>query len=947
MRRRRSLLIPRSLIILLALAAAACAQFTAAPGSPFTLGTKPMSVAVGDLNGDGKPDLAIANGDGTVTVLLGNGAGGFAGAPGSPFAAGSGASSVAVGDFNGDGKPDLAIADYNGNNVTVLLGDGTGRFTAAPSSPFPAGSQPICVAVGDFNGEGKPDLAIANYNSNNVTVLLGDGAGGFTAAPGSPFPAGSQPYSVAVGDFNGDGKPDLAVANVASGDVTVLLGNGAGGFTAASGSPFAVGSYPESVAVGDFNADGKLDIAVAGVGLYQSTGMNVTVLLGDGTGGFTAVQGGPAETGSSPTALVVADFNEDGLPDLAVINPVTGTVAVLLGNGTGGFTTATGSPFTAGTQPVSLAAGDFNVDGKPDLAIANYGSNNLTVLVNGSTPPLKLLSPVNGMTGVSATPSLTWTAQSGATSYDVHFGTSSPPPLVTSTAGTTYAPSALAPGTLYYWQVVAHTGATSLSSPVWSFMTQVPPPPAPGLSLPANGATGVLVSPTLVWSPSAGATSYDVYFGTSASPSLVTNTAGTSYAPGTLSQSTTYYWQIVAKNGAGSADSATWSFSTGTPAAGLHFLPVPPCRVADTRGPAGPFGGPSMSTGSARVFTIPQGACGIPATAQAYSLNVTVVPQGPLPFLTLWPSGQTQPLVSTLNSFGGTVVANAAIVPAGTGGAVSVFATAPTDVILDIDGYFDSTTAANSFSFYPATPCRVADTRGAAGLFGGPSLVGGQSRDFAIPSAGCSIPVTAQAFSLNVTAVPLTNFLGYLTTWPTGQTRPVVSTLNSWQGQVVANAAIVPAGANESVSVFVTDPANAILDINGYFGQPGNAGALSFYPIAPCRVADTRNATGPFGGPELDARATRSFAIPAGGCNVPTTAAAYSMNVTVVPAGPLSYLTAWPTGSAQPVVSTLNSFGGAVVANAAIVPAGASGAVSIFVTNPTHVILDINGYFAP
>jgi hypothetical protein len=354
-----------------------------------------------------------------------------------------------------------------------------------------------------------------------------------------------------------------------------------------------------------------------------------------------------------------------------------------------------------------------------------------------------------------------------------------------------------------------------------------------------------------------------------------------------------------------------------------------------------------MTAASTRSFTVPQGPCGIPATAQAYSLNVTVVPPGPLSYLTLWPAGQTQPVVSTLNSFGGTVVANAAIVPAGAGGAVSVYATDPTDVILDIDGYFDSTTAANSVSFYPATPCRVADTRGAAGQFGGPSLVGGQARGFAIPSAGCSIPVTAQAFSLNVTALPLTGFLGYLTTWPTGQPQPVVSTLNSWTGAVVANAAIVPAGSNESISVFVTDAADAILDINGYFGQPGGAGALSFYPIAPCRVADTRSPAGPFGGPELDERATRSFAIPAGGCNIPTTAAAYSLNVTVVPDGPLSYLTAWPTGSPQPLVSTLNSFDGAVVANAAIVPAGASGAVSIFVTNPTQVILDINGYFAP
>ena len=946
MRTEGPLLIPRSLIILLALAAAACAQFTAAPGSPFTVGTKPMSVAVGDFNGDGKPDLAIASGDGTVTVLLGTGGGGFAAAPGSPFPAGSGPSAVAVGDFNGDGKPDLAIADYDANRVTVLLGDGTGRFTAAPSSPFPAGSQPDSVAVGDFNGDGKPDLAIANYNSNNVTVLLGDGAGGFTAAPGSPFSAGTQPFSVAVGDFNGDGKPDLAISNVASGNVTVLLGNGTGGFTAAPGSPFAVGAYPESVSVADFNADGKLDLAVAGVGLYQSTGLNVTVLLGDGAGGFTAAPGGASATGDAPTALAVADFNEDGLPDLAVINPETGTVAILLGNGTGGFTSATGSPFTAGAQAVALAAGDFNADGKPDFAVANYGSNNLTVLLNGSTPPLKLLSPVNGTTGLSVTPTLSWSAQAGATSYDVHFGTSSPPPLVTNTTATTYAPSALAPGTLYYWQVVAKTGAATLSSPIWSFMTQVLPPAAPVLSLPANGATGVLVAPTLAWTPSTGATSYDVSFGTSAAPSVVANTSGTSYSPGTLSATTTYYWQIAAKNAAGSAASATWSFTTGTPAAGLRFIPVAPCRLADTRSPAGPLGGPSMTAGSARVF-VPMGACGIPATAQAYSLNVTVVPQGPLPFLTLWPSGQTQPGVSTLNSFGGTVVANAAIVPAGAGGAVSVFATAPTDVILDIDGYFDSTTVANSLSFYPATPCRVADTRGAVGLFGGPSLVGGQSRDFAIPSAGCSIPVTAKAFSLNVTALPLTGFLGYLTTWPSGQAKPLVSTLNSWTGKIVANAAIVPAGSNESVSVFVTDQANAILDINGYFGQPGNPGALSFYPIAPCRVADTRNAAGLFGGPKLDARATRSFAIPAGACNIPTTAAAYSMNVTVVPDGPLSYLTAWPTGSAQPGVSTLNSFDGSVVANAAIVPAGTGGAVSIFVTNPTHVILDINGYFAP
>jgi hypothetical protein len=377
----------------------------------------------------------------------------------------------------------------------------------------------------------------------------------------------------------------------------------------------------------------------------------------------------------------------------------------------------------------------------------------------------------------------------------------------------------------------------------------------------------------------------------------------------------------------------------------LHFVPVAPCRVADTRNPAGAFGGPFLSPGSTRSFTIPQSACSIPATAQAYSLNVTVVPRGPLSYLTLWPTGQEQPFVSTLNSGEGLVTANAAIVPAGAGGAVSVFVTDATDVILDIDGYFDSPSSA-AFSFYPLPPCRIADTRAAAGPFGGPSMTAGKSRDFSIPSSACSPGSAPSAYSLNVTAVPAGS-LGYLTIWPVGQSQPFVSTLNSPAGKVVANAAIVPAGSGGAVAVYVTDPTDVILDINGYFGVPGGAGALSFYPVTPCRAADTRNEDGPLGGPIMESGTSRSFAIPSGSCGIPSTAAAYSMNVTVVPDGPLDYLTAWPTGEAQPQVSTLNSFDGTVVANAAIVPAGTAGAVSVYVAGQTHVILDINGYFAP
>ncbi len=386
--------------------------------------------------------------------------------------------------------------------------------------------------------------------------------------------------------------------------------------------------------------------------------------------------------------------------------------------------------------------------------------------------------------------------------------------------------------------------------------------------------------------------------------------------------------------------------ASSTPDSGLRFVPVTPCRVADTRNADGAFGGPSLGAAETRSFAIPQGSCGIPATAQAYSLNVTVVPEDFLGYLALWPTGQTQPTVSTLNSYGGTVVANAAIVPAGTGGAVSVYVTNPTDVILDINGYFDTSTGATSYSFYPATPCRVADTRNATGQFGGPTMQANQSRDFPIPLSSCDIPAMARGYSLNATVVP-EGFLGYLATWPTGQTQPNVSTLNSYTGNVVANAAILPAGTNESISVFVTNPTDVILDINGYFGQPGSPNALLFYPVTPCRVADTRNAAGPFGGPEIGAGMTRSFTIPASACNIPSTATAYSLNVTVVPDGMLHYLTVWAAGATQPQVSTLNSYDGSVLANAAIVPAGTDGAIDLFVTDATQVILDISGYFAP
>jgi hypothetical protein len=381
--------------------------------------------------------------------------------------------------------------------------------------------------------------------------------------------------------------------------------------------------------------------------------------------------------------------------------------------------------------------------------------------------------------------------------------------------------------------------------------------------------------------------------------------------------------------------------SGGSPA--LQLVTLTPCRIMDTRNPTGPLGGPFIAAATTRTIPIPSSACGVPANAVAYSLNITVVPRtGTLGYLSVWPAGQSQPLVSTLNSIDGSVLANAAIVPAGAGGSIDAYATNDTELIIDINGYFVPPTT-GSLQFYPLTPCRILDTRNPTGTFGGPSLAGGTSRSFPVPSSSCGVPAGAAAYSLNMTVVPQ-GLLGYLTTWPTGQTQPVVSTLNSLDGTVLANAAIVPAGTNGAVSFFAANTTDLIVDINGYFAPPATGG-LNFYTATPCRIVDTRNPAGTFGGPILNGGTERTFPLSQGSCGLPATAAAYSLNMTVVPSGLLGYLTTWPTGVNQPVVSTLNAFKGQVVANAAVVPAGAGGAINVYVTNTTHIIIDTNGFF--
>jgi len=335
---------------------------------------------------------------GTVSVLLGDGMGHFSAAPGMPPTVGVVPYGIAVGDFNGDGSLDLAVVNECGNDpmcesdgtVSVLLGDGMGNFSAALGMPPTTGAAPSGIAVADFNSDGVADLAVTNEGDNTVSVFLGDGMGNFSAARGMPPTVGAEPFAVAVADFNGDGIADLVVTNYGDGTVSVLLGNGDGTFSAAPGMPPAVGVQPYGVAVADFNGDGFADLAVANGGSNT-----VSVLLGNGNGTFQAQR--TYTVGAQPIEIAVADFNGDGKTDLGVTNENDSTVIVLLGDGTGNFSPAPGPPYTVGVDPFGIAAADFNGDGVPDLASANQSANNTSILLGGTVTSAQILNiPVIG-----------------------------------------------------------------------------------------------------------------------------------------------------------------------------------------------------------------------------------------------------------------------------------------------------------------------------------------------------------------------------------------------------------------------------------------------------------------------------------------------------------------------------------------------------------------------
>jgi len=335
-----------------------------------TVGNEPDSITTADFNEDGYPDLAVTNAnDATVSILLNDGTGKFSlfatvSVGGTPYA-------ITFGDFNRDGHQDIAVANALGNSVTVLLGDGTGNFTAA-GSPISTGYTPTSIVTADFNNDGYLDLAVANYFDSSLSILYGDGNGGFTAGTPIAVEGSASPLSIATGDVNADGVPDLVVSD-SSGKISVYAGNLSSGFPATATTTLTTGADPIAIELQDLNSDGNLDL------IYTDyTGSAVDILFGDGAGHFTGT-GAPGRigVGSHPTSLIVGDFNGDGLEDVAVTTSTPNDLVEIDNIGSGAFAPPLAYPI--GGVAGDAVSADFGLNDVAGFAIAMTSQNQVDI----------------------------------------------------------------------------------------------------------------------------------------------------------------------------------------------------------------------------------------------------------------------------------------------------------------------------------------------------------------------------------------------------------------------------------------------------------------------------------------------------------------------------------------------------------------------------------------
>ena len=643
------------------------------------------SVVAGSFNNDSIPDLAVFSQSAfSVRILLGTGTGTFAAAQ--VLSVGGYVDDLLASDLNLDGRTDIVALQFD--RISIFLASPTGQF-GSPSS-IVLGFAMQSFAAGLLNADAFPDLVVANSSGDSIAILHGLGDGGFQPTP-TKFAVGDNPKEIVLAHLDADAHLDLLLVTGES-RVTILRGNGQGGFL--SIQSFEAGGTPRSPALADFNGDGKKDLALLTADpLFFPPNPEIALLLGDGLGAFAA----PSYTSlTSPgQSLVTADFNQDGAPDLFVAGPSAG---VVFRNSGGVFSEAgrywVGKPFQ------TAVVADFVPDGLPDV-VAVGSAQAVVTLPNTNCRPVALAietqpatcvvagGPLNPAVRVQDDGGNTVTCDSGLVNAALVPGTGAPLAVLGGTAAVAAVGGIASFTNLFldregagYRIEFTHPGGGSIRSRLISTN------PSALVSAPAvvcPYSTGHVAS---VPDAGPGAT-----YAWSISNGVITSGAGTRSVTFRAGPSHRVFLSLTIQNQHGCVASTgrdvTISPDTCTPP--LSFFTVTPCRLVDTREPAGPDGGPALSPGVPRTF-VAAGRCGIPATAKALSLNVTVPAASDPGHVTLYPAETPPAATSVINYRTGQTRANSAILPLGAGVNLTAECAQPggtVHLILDVTGYFE------------------------------------------------------------------------------------------------------------------------------------------------------------------------------------------------------------------------------------------------------------------
>ncbi|MBL8212186.1 MAG: VCBS repeat-containing protein, partial [Bryobacterales bacterium] len=929
-----------------------------APQAGYSLPSPGVFLITGDYNKDQKNDVAVLHDDGTASVLRNAGDGSFPNQSrfiaGTRMSSGTWMPGGFAMDFNDDGNPDLVLGTGhpdalhpNPTSVTILYGRGDGTFRAAPV--VPATHTPGAMAAADFNNDRRIDLITAGRLGGPAVLSLARPGGGFQAPVNLPGPAAFYNW-IATIDHNGDSRPDVVATD---GKLLALwLGNGDGTFQARVTATATTGSLnAQTAALGNLNGDSRSDAVVAFGDRAATTGMPsaVSVLLSTGNTTFAAPS--LQQTGLNTVSLALADINADGRQDLVAANygyratsstttPTPCSVTVHLGRGDGSFQSATA--YTVGVHPSAVSLQDVNKDGKPDLTVATVESDLARVAVLLGRGDGTFQTARNSIL-FSQARRLLFDDFDGDGAWDlalIHLKGDRPYGVLRGKGDGTFHPEYTYPAG--YFPVDAATfdfnsdcrpDIVTLAQPenaagfyalfentavTGGCATTTVATNPPGRTIVVDGAT--LVAPqSFPWTPG---TSHTVAV---PSPQMA---SGTRYPFSSWSDGAAATRTITAPS---SSTTYTANFTqqhllttAASPAAGgsVSASPSPSDRYYDagasaqlTAVPAAGYvftGWTGDATGSTNPLTVamtaPRNITASFAPAGAlYTVSGRITRNGAgvggvILNLT---GGATRATTTDANgNYSFSAMAGGAtytITP--TPGALVFSPPSITLAALSANRTADFTAAAAPIGlrFVPIAPCRIMETRalynfeGRTGAFGPPTLNAAETRTLLLPQSNvCPIPAHAKAYVVNVTIVPAAGGVGFATLWAAGEPRPNTWTIRSPDGQTVANSAIVKAGTNGGISLYVSDRTDLLLDISGYYTDSADVAGLVYYPLTPCRVIDTRALyrpeTGPFGPPSLSAQQTRRFRFPGTPyCSVPA-AAAYSVTLTVVPPAPLAFL---------------------------------------------------------